>query len=435
MKIIFSILLFLFYSVNCYSQYAPEKGRIELVTLGAGAGFSSFIGDMGTKGESTLLANVRSMFYANFERRFGKVLGAQLNASFGKLSYNERSNDVQKNRNFESNTMQLGANLVLHFDNDVIFKRETPFAPYISAGFHYLTFDSYTDLKDKDGTEYQYWSDGTINDISEENKDALESTILYRDYEYETQLKDSSVNYNRNSFAIPLTLGLKWKITPRFNGRVFGTYNIILSDWVDNISENGDNDKNINVGFGLHYVLKIKDKERRHLYDDVDFEALSNSDSDKDGIGDAADKCQGTPNGIEVNGFGCPLDKDKDGVADYLDKEEDTKKGAIVDEQGRTLTDEMIAKRQEEKIALVTERNISFSEEATGATLDKIFEEIQTSDYEGGKIPSHLVEADTNNDGLISPVEVSNAMDAFFDGNSSLSVAGIHELIDYFFEQ
>lgn len=434
---LYLLLILTFITIGfSYSQYTPEKGRVELVTLGAGAGISTFIGDIGSKGEVSPLANIRSFYYFNFERRFGKILGAQLDASFGKLSYNEHSKDILKNRNFESKTMQLGANLVLHFDNDVIFKRETPFAPYIAAGFQYLKFDPYTDLKDKNGVDYKYWSDGTINDISEENKDALEATILYRDYTYETQLKDSTVNYKRNSFAIPLTLGLKWKITQRFNGRIFGTYNLILSDWVDNINDNSNgNDKNINVGFGLHYVLKMKDKERRHLYDDVDFTGLSTSDSDGDGIKDITDQCQNTPKGIEVNGFGCPLDKDSDGIADYLDEENDTKKGVIVDEKGRTLTDAMIAKRAEQKLALVTQRNTTFSEDASGATLDKIFDEIQKSDYSDGKIPSKFLEVDTDKDGLISPKEVSEAMDAFFDGNSSLSVSGLHDLIDYFFEQ
>lgn len=436
MKLTILLIITLILVTQYNAQYSPKSGRIDLVTLGAGVGVSTFKGDLGTKGEVSPLANIKPLYYFNFERRFGKVLGAQLDASFGKLSYNEHSKDILKNRNFESKTMQIGANLVLHFDNDVIIKEESSFAPYVSAGFHYLKFDSYSDLKDENGVEYQYWTDGTINNISEESKEVLEPTRLYRDYNYETQLKDSVTNYAKNSFAVPLTVGLKWKITPRFNGRVFGTYNIIFTDWIDNINDNSNgNDKNLNVGFGLHYVLKVKDKETRQLYDDVDFEALSTSDSDNDGIADELDNCQNTPKGIEVNGFGCPLDKDNDGIADYLDEEKNSKKGAIVDEKGRTLTDEMIAKREEEKFALVTQRNVTFSEDASGATLDKIFDEIQTSDHTPGQIPAHLLEADTNKDGLISPIEVTEMMDAFFDGNTTLGVRDLHDLIDYFFEQ
>lgn len=435
-KILLFITLFII-SISSFAQHTNnDKGRIEVVTLGVGTGFSTFMGDIGTEGEVSPLANIRPLYFFNFERRFGKVLGAQIDASLGKISYNEHSKDILRNRNFESNTLQVGANLVLHFDNDVIIKRKTPFAPYVSAGFHYFKFDSYTDIKDKNGIIYQYWSDGTINDVVENDNDAPNATTLYRDYNYETKLEDPTTDYKRNSFAVPLTLGLKWKITPRFHGRFFGTYNIIFTDWVDNINDNSNgNDKNINVGFGLHYVLKMKDKERRHLYDDVDFAAISTADKDGDGVKDETDNCQNTPKGVEVNGFGCPLDKDNDGVADYLDEEDDSKKGAIVDEKGRTLTDEMIAKRKEALLAMVTERKSSFSESASGSTLDKIFDEIKKSKSSEGKIPPHLLEVDINNDGLISPKEVSNAMDNFFDGSGSLTVHSLHDLIDYFFEQ
>ncbi len=429
----FSYILF-FLSLNLSAQFLPEKGRVDVVTIGAGANFTSFIGDLGSKTDASPLANVAPIYYVNLERRFGNILGVQLNGGLGTLAYNERSSDIFKNRNFKSDILQVGANLVLHFDNDLIIKKESPFAPFLSGGFHYLTFDSYTDLKDENGLDYHYWSDGTINDVPETEKDEKESTILYRDYNFETQLTDSTVNYERNTFTIPISVGLKWKLTNRFNGRIFGTYSLLLTDWIDNV-KSGGNDKNLSIGFGLHYALKVKDKEQRHLFDDVDFEELAVSDSDMDGVQDQLDKCQNTPKEIKVNGFGCPIDSDKDGIPDYLDKEKNTKKGAIVDENGVTLTAELLAERKEAKQQLITQRNTTFSEDASTATLDKIFEEIRKSNNYNGKIPAHLKEADINGDGLISPKEVSMTMDAFFDGMSTLSVAGLHELIDYFFEQ
>jgi len=42
---------------------------------------------------------------------------------------------------------------------------------------------------------------------------------------------------------------------------------------------------------------------------------------------------------------------------------------------------------------------------------------------------------DTNGDGYISSEEISNAIDAFFEGESQLKSADINKLIDYFFEQ
>jgi OOP family OmpA-OmpF porin len=43
-------------------------------------------------------------------------------------------------------------------------------------------------------------------------------------------------------------------------------------------------------------------------------------DSDRDGVPDKADKCPGTPIGVKVDQYGCPIDTDGDGVPDYLDK-------------------------------------------------------------------------------------------------------------------
>jgi len=57
-------------------------------------------------------------------------------------------------------------------------------------------------------------------------------------------------------------------------------------------------------------------------------------DSDGDGVPDYLDKCPATPAGVKVDQFGCPIDSDGDGVPDYLDKCPGTPAGVKVDEQG-----------------------------------------------------------------------------------------------------
>ncbi|MFT5724410.1 MAG: hypothetical protein ACI9JN_001529 [Bacteroidia bacterium] len=57
-------------------------------------------------------------------------------------------------------------------------------------------------------------------------------------------------------------------------------------------------------------------------------------DADKDGVNDAIDKQQDTPEGCEVDSFGVALDGDMDGVPNCKDKELDTREGAIVDAHG-----------------------------------------------------------------------------------------------------
>jgi hypothetical protein len=57
-------------------------------------------------------------------------------------------------------------------------------------------------------------------------------------------------------------------------------------------------------------------------------------------IPDVNDHCPKTPQGVEVDGNGCPLDTDHDGIPNYIDEQEYTPIGAVVNERGVQLTDE-----------------------------------------------------------------------------------------------
>ncbi|ORE88704.1 ompa/motb domain-containing protein [Oceanococcus atlanticus] len=57
-------------------------------------------------------------------------------------------------------------------------------------------------------------------------------------------------------------------------------------------------------------------------------------DSDGDGVPDSADQCPNTPQGVNVNATGCPIDTDGDGVPDYRDRCPNTPEGMLVDEHG-----------------------------------------------------------------------------------------------------
>jgi hypothetical protein len=59
-------------------------------------------------------------------------------------------------------------------------------------------------------------------------------------------------------------------------------------------------------------------------------------DEDGDGVADMIDLCPLTPQGVQVNLYGCPLDTDKDGVPDYLDQEPNSAANAIVNIDGIT---------------------------------------------------------------------------------------------------
>jgi hypothetical protein len=97
--------------------------------------------------------------------------------------------------------------------------------------------------------------------------------------------------------------------------------------------------------FTIHYDLFTpKPKEYVYVdesyYNDVNFKAFDVEDEDGDLIPDVNDHCPKTPQGVEVDGNGCPLDTDHDGIPNYIDEQEYTPIGAVVNERGVQLTDE-----------------------------------------------------------------------------------------------
>ncbi len=81
-----------------------------------------------------------------------------------------------------------------------------------------------------------------------------------------------------------------------------------------------------NFSMGLNFAIRDKEREERNR--------LAWTDSDNDGVSDLHDKCNDTPEGIEVDKTGCPKDSDGDGVPDYLDQCNDSLTGNKVDANG-----------------------------------------------------------------------------------------------------
>lgn len=81
-----------------------------------------------------------------------------------------------------------------------------------------------------------------------------------------------------------------------------------------------------NFSTGINFMIRDKEREDRGR--------LSWMDTDKDGVSDLYDKCNDTPEGIEVDKNGCPKDSDGDGVPDYMDQCHDSLSGKKVDEKG-----------------------------------------------------------------------------------------------------
>ncbi len=411
---------------------AKEGKTKQLPSIGFGMGVLSFDGDIGNGVNLTSLSRIKGGYNVTIEQRIGKLIGVSLNGIYGKLADSERSE--KRNLNFESKIIQADLNLVLHFDNDFLFKRTTVFAPYLFAGFGYLKFDSYGDLTDKNGLKYNYWTDGTIRDLGDSTVGAK---IIQRDYTYETKLNDSA-KYANNSFAVPVGLGVNLKITDKLFINLGATYYFTMSDWVDNFKI-GKNDRYIFANAVIQYNFGNPYDDSNPVYETVDFSSLDKLDSDNDGVKDGNDVCPGTPKGVKINSNGCPEDSDEDGVADYQDKEPLTKKGAFVDAKGVTITEKMIADRQTQFNALATERSQLFNENPSLKYLKEVeaksTTERKNNPKGGSTIPYALIPADANTDGYISTEEIAKSIDAFFEGESDFTVEKLNDLIDYFFEQ
>lgn len=415
------------------SIHSQNEKTIQLPSVAIGAGILSFKGDV-SKGGSTF-GGIRGGYNLTAEERIEKYLAISLNGVYGKLSGTQRSKIT--NLNFQSKVFQGDLSLVLHIGNGLLFKHDSTFSPYLSIGLGFLKFDPYGDLKDASGVKYNYWTDGTIRSIAQSEPNAALATILQRDFTYETKLTDSSSNYKRGTLTLPVGAGVKLKLFDNIDLKLGATYYFTFTDWIDNY-KSGSNDKYIFANVSIQYNF-TKKENKNSVYAALDFSAIDNLDSDGDGVKDSDDHCQGTPNGVSVDVFGCPIDSDEDGVPDYLDKEPQTKKGAIVNESGETLTKKMIADKQKAYEAETFERSRMFNASPSLEYLKEIesmaAETKKNNSNKKIEIPQALKPADKNNDGFISANEIKDAIDKFFEGDSNFTVEKLNDLIDFFFQQ
>lgn len=101
---------------------------------------------------------------------------------------------------------------------------------------------------------------------------------------------------------VPLGGGLRLNITPQLGIQYQVLYNLTSGDNRDLNTTDSRKDRFLSHSLGL--ILSFG----------------APTDTDDDGVPDNADRCPGTPAGINVGADGCPVDSDRDGVADYADK-------------------------------------------------------------------------------------------------------------------
>jgi hypothetical protein len=322
--------------------------------LSLGIGTFTFYGDIGTNNKYYHTNVSRLAYDLKVINPLTDYLDLNFYVIFGQVSANERS--LTRNLNFQSNITTGGLTFTYHFNH--IMPKNFLVNPYFSTGIESVEFLSKTDLRDKNGNLYHYWSNGAIMDRPENDPTAASAVELYRDYTYETDLRELNIDgfgkYPERTFAIPIELGGNFKLGDRMNFRIGMSMHFTMTDLIDNVTGDSPgaragtkgNDKFLYTNAALTYdlkTLKIGGKAINDKLDDewLDIMAQDTMDYDKDGVPDLLDNCAKTPlHHRPVDAFGCPYDADKDGVPDVVDLQAETPEKAPVDTSGVAYTDE-----------------------------------------------------------------------------------------------
>jgi cell division septation protein DedD len=317
-------------------------------TLSIGTGMLKYYGDISSNDRSNNPFVSNTGFNLRLSMPIDKAFDVGIFAMRGHVTGNEFTT---RYINFRSRVFAGGLNFSYNFDH--LLKEDRRVEPFFTAGFGMLDFNSKTDLQDRFGNVYNYWSDGTIRNLPETSENAPVAVRVARDYHYETDIRtlnlDGFGNYSEQSFVMPIGGGVSLLISPRIKMKIGSEMHFTFTNYLDGITEKsignrqGDarNDRYLYSYVNFSFDLSSKSLKGEQL-NEIEWLAIDKGDYDGDGVIDFEDECPNTPDGIAVDAKGCPLDGDKDGVPDYLDDELDTPAGLIVNMRGVGLTDEII---------------------------------------------------------------------------------------------
>jgi hypothetical protein len=313
--------------------------------ISLGAGRLGFYGDVYSKHFQNPFT-ARPAFDLGISQRLTRYLQLNFNIIFGKLGANEYG--LTRNENFESEIRAGGLNLMYDFGNFIPDKYRV--RPFISLGVCGFEFLSKTDLKDKNGNFYHYWSDGSIRNMAEGSAGAQNAIEIKRDYVYETDIRERNADgfgkYQERAWAMPVGAGFVMKVTDRIDLKLNFQYFFTTTDYIDGLTGQSSGNRvgtkfrdnytysSVSIQYDLIAKPKKSTKTKKDTLNDAFWLAYDKWDGDKDGVSDFVDDCLGTDEGAKVDEKGCPTDDDKDGVPNHLDFELDTPPGMTVDKRG-----------------------------------------------------------------------------------------------------
>lgn len=367
--------------------------------------------------------------------------------------------DNRQGLNFKSTVFTEG--LMLRYDFINKKNEDQVLIPYLTAGVEYILFRSKSDLKDGGYRNYNYWSDGTIRTQEENGPLSSAAQVVGRDYRYETSLRDANLDgtgsYRESGFGFPVGIGTRFKLSDKSSLNLGSVYHFTTTDQIDGVTASGKgnrkgnerNDAFLFTSIGFRYDFggssSTQTSDRRLNIDvtNVNFDALTNEDADGDGIPDIRDDSSGTPLYNKVDEKGRPIDQDDDGIPDYRDQEKNSARYAVVNEDGITITEAMIEEKLRKDSLAALPSVIEYLK-----AYDKLTErkpeaakqwEKEAKKETDGKakliIPTAYEPLDTDKNGVLTPKEISVAIDDYLNKKSKYTVQQFFDLIDFFFQQ
>jgi hypothetical protein len=422
------------------------ENNLYMPRIGLGTGVFTYFGDVNDNYRDPGVGRRGARLIIT--RNLNDFLDIDYLFTVGKLAGNSISEDL--NYNFETEIICGGLAAKYNFEHFFKKKDELPaipdegpktkFRPYISLGLEAFEYNTKTDLKDKNGYTYHYWSDGTLRNMAETSGNETSSLILNRDYVYETDLRmlseeDGTEKYLQIAFAIPVEIGVEFEISKRIDFRLGAQYSFTLNDHIDHVSKNtsypttgnGRKDKFLFTYAALQFELyekpEIPEYLRQH-YDEIPAEVFEWGDEDNDKRLDLHDECAYTEEGIAVDIKGCPMDDDKDGIGQYMDEEMDSEEGAIVNLVGVTMPEDVLG----DTLAILHKDICEWY-----PSLCRDDDGFLTKGWL--VLPEEYKRFDTDGDEYISFDELNDVIDAWFDYKIDWTIEDILKFNDFFFEQ
>jgi len=369
---------------------AKKNGALPSVMGGVGVLY--FNGNIGKGSGITAYSTIRGGYTIGVEERPISFLGIQLDAMIGKLASSERSDTPSNNLNFQTNVVQVELTANLHLDG-LLLKKDAPIAPYLYTGFSYMSYSKYTDLYDSKGEKYYYWTDGSIRNVPQNAYDVSTANasnnyhVVQRSYNYNTLVASGSTE------CVPIGLGVKVKLTDNIAVNVQAAYYFTFTNSLEvysSVANGTAKDKYLYSFATIEYHFTRK--QESHL----DETRYQNVTMDNSFIQDT-------------------LKKNDKGISEADSKRLDS--------------------LYEHHDTSAVSRSEAFNEHPTEGALKEQDQDELKKKHDPNKVPPRFRPADKNHDGYISSQEITEAIDEFFDGTSTMTIADINGLIDYFFDQ